>query len=55
MSTVIIGAGGHARDAITHLENVSVGFSKTQQDHAQAFLDAFTAQCEAYANNPSTL
>lgn len=55
MSTVIIVHGGHAQDAITHIENVSVGFSKTQTDKAIAFLDAFTAQCEAYANHPETL
>ena len=55
MSVVIIIGGGPVRNAVTHLENVSVGFSKSQRDAAEARLAAIAAELEGYANNPNTL
>lgn len=43
MSVIIIIGGGHARDAITQLENASIGMSQAQRDAAEAMLSQFAS------------
>lgn len=55
MSTVIIGGGSNARNAITDLENASLTMSQADRDAAEAFLVAFASCIKARCDDGTAL
>lgn len=50
MSTVIIIGGDGVRQAVTNVENASVGWSKTKRDAAAALFNHVTTALQAVAD-----
>lgn len=55
MTTVIIGGGEKARNAVTQLETASLSMSQTDRDAAEAFFDGFAACIKARCEDNTPL
>lgn len=50
MSTVIIGGGSRARQAVTDLESASLAMDQARRDAAEAFLGEFASCIKAFCD-----